>query len=153
MPTSFKDNPMLLRNIIMDHYENPRNREEVNDTSYKTIHMDSDSCIDDIFVQVKVENGEIKDCKWHGVCCAISTASTSIMTELVKGKSVKEAENIAQNFYKMLKNEEFEEEKLGEAIAFINTSAQPSRIGCATIGWRGFDKAIQEDSKDEEGRN
>lgn len=135
---SISINPMMMREIIMDHYENPRNRKEINDSSYKTIHMDSASCIDNIYVQAKISNGTIVDVCWHGECCAISTASTSIMSELVKGKTIKEAENIYNNFLNMLEDKDYDENLLKEAIVFKNTGRQPSRINCATIGWRGL---------------
>ncbi len=151
MPISIKDNPMMLREIIMDHYQNPRNKREINDSRYFTVHMDSASCIDDIYVQLLIENGVIVDCAWHGTSCAISTASTSIMTELLMGKSEKEAMNILNNYNNMINEEPYDEEVLGEAIAFINTSKQPSRIKCATIGWRGvkeiFDRVDKGDKK------
>lgn len=149
MPISIKNDPMILREIIMDHYQNPRNKKETSDLSYKTVHMASSSCIDDIYVQIKEENGIIKDCLWHGTSCAISTASTSIMTTLIKGKSVKEAEYIMDNYNKMLNEEPFDEVALGEAIAFINTNKQPARVGCATIGWRGLKELLEQDTKDE----
>lgn len=136
MPISI--DPMMMREIIMDHYENPRNKHETKDPSYKTVHMDSASCIDDIYVQAKIENNVIKDVCWHGTSCAISTAATSIMTELIKGKTIQDAEKIYQNYFDMLEGRPFDETLLGEAIAFKNTGRQPSRIGCATIGWRGL---------------
>lgn len=141
----FLNDPMLLREIIMDHYQNPRNKEEINDQRYKTIRMDSASCIDDIYIQVLIEDDIVKDCKFHGVGCAISTASTSIMTELVTGKSVKEAENIMQNYQNMILEKPYDPEVLGEAIAFMNTSKQASRINCATIGWRGLEEIFDEE--------
>ncbi len=152
MPFSIKDNPMMLREIIMDNYQNPKNKRETKDPRYITIHMDSASCIDDIYVQVLIENNIITDCLWHGNSCAISAASTSIMTDLVKGKTLEEAKDIMNNFNKMINAESFDEDKLKEAIAFINTNRQPSRIGCATIGWRGLNKAIEEE-KDERRKN
>jgi len=128
----------IMRAIIMDNYENPRNKHEANDPSYKTIHMDSASCIDNIYIQVLLENNTIKDVCWHGEGCAISTASTSIMTELVKNKTMDEAEEIYKNFMFMIDGKPYNEELLQEAQAFQNTGEQPSRIGCATIGWRGL---------------
>jgi len=153
MPSSIKDNPSLLREIIMDHYQNPRNKVEVNDPSYISVHMDSASCIDDIFLQLKIVDGIVIDCKWHGVGCAISTASTSIMTELIKEKSVQEAKSIMENFNNMMLAKPFDEDVLGEAICFINTNRQPSRISCATIGWRGLDQLLKkEEPKDGNGQ-
>ena len=148
MPFSLRDDPMTLRAIIMDHYQNPRNKREVNDERYKTVHMDSSSCIDDIYVQLLMEDGVVQDVCWHGVSCAISTASTSIMTTLIMGKKEDEANYIMANFNEMINEEEFDEECLGEAIAFINTSKQASRIKCATIGWRGLKELFDEEGKE-----
>ncbi len=138
-----------MREIIVDHYQNPRNFQEVKDDSYITIHMDSASCIDDIYVQVKIVDGIVKDCKWHGKGCAISTASTSIMSELVLGKKEEEAMKIMDEFNKMLAGEPFDEEVLGEAVCFKNVNRQPSRITCANISWRGLQKAFLEEEKKE----
>jgi nitrogen fixation protein NifU and related proteins len=148
MPFSIDQNE-LMRQIIVDHYKNPRNFQVVNDSSYITIHMDSASCIDDIYVHVKIIDGIVKDCKWHGKGCAISTASTSIMTELVIGKSEKDAMKIMEEFNKMVDGKEFDEDALGEAICFSNVNRQPSRITCANISWRGLQKAFQEEEKNE----
>ena len=57
---------MMLRQIIMDHYENPRNRELVEDDSYKKVNMDSETCIDNIDIQAKIENGVIEDIRFDG---------------------------------------------------------------------------------------
>ena len=150
MPFSI-DNQELMREIIVDHYQNPRNFEDVKDDSYITIHMDSASCIDDIYVHVKMVDGVVRDCKWHGKGCAISTASTSIMTELIIGKTENEATSIMEEFNKMLAGETFDEDVLGEAICFSNVNRQPSRITCANISWRGLQKAFLEEEKKEHG--
>ena len=85
MSDMMKD-PMVLRQIIMDHYQYPRNHQLSEEEGYVQRHMASDSCIDDIYVQGKVEDGVVKDIRFDGEACTISTASTSIMSELVKGK-------------------------------------------------------------------
>lgn len=143
MPFSI-DDPNILRSIIMDNYQNPRNKVEINDSNYLTIHMDSASCIDDIYIQVLLQGDIIKDVKWHGEGCTISQASTSIMSQLVIGKTIKEALNIKDEFDNMLKGQNFNEEELGDAICFKNVNKQPSRITCADISWRGLQKAINE---------
>jgi nitrogen fixation protein NifU and related proteins len=144
-----KNDPEILREIIIDNYQNPRNFGEVLDPSYITVHMDSTSCIDDIYLQVKIVNGIVSDVKWHGKGCAISTASTSIMTDLMQGKTVAQAEAIMAEFSKMLDGKPYDEDVLGDAIAFMNVNRQPSRISCATIGWRGLQKAFAEEEKKE----
>ena len=73
------------------------------------------------------------------------------MTTLIKGKSLEEAKYIMGEFNKMLNEEEFDEEALGEAIAFINTYKQPSRITCANISWRGLDELLKEEEEHHHG--
>ena len=106
--------------------------------------MDSPNCIDDIFVFLKLSNkGIIEDIAFDGVACTISTASTSIMTDLVKGKSVKEAYKIIENYENMIFEKPYDKEILQEAIVFQNTYKQANRIKCATIGWNGLKEAIK----------
>lgn len=137
MPT-FKDNPELIREVIMDHYEYPRNKKLKNDPEYTRVNLDSESCIDNIDLEVKIENGIIKDICFDGVACTISTASTSIMSELLKDKSVEEARVIIDNYLAMLHGENYDEELLEEANAFVNTGKQANRIKCATLSWNGL---------------
>ena len=91
--------PMLMRQIIMDHYDYPRNKELTDNKGYMSRHMASDSCIDDITVQTKISDGKIDDIRFDGVACTISTASTSIMSELLKGKTTQEAKEIMDNYF------------------------------------------------------
>lgn len=131
MPISLDQN--MMRSIIMDHYQNPLHKKTPK-SGYIKIHSKSENCIDDINVYLKVTNGSVKDALWDGIACTISTASTDILCELVINKKEKEALKIIDEYFKMIKEEKFDEELLGEAIAFINTSKQAARIKCATIG-------------------
>lgn len=142
MPISIS--PMMMRQIIMDHYEHPHNKRTPADDRYLKINMNSESCIDNIDVFLLVENGIVKDCCFDGIGCTISTASTSIMTDLVKGKTIEEAEKIIDNYKKMISEDKFDGELLDEAIVFMNTSKQASRIKCATIGWNGLNELLEE---------
>lgn len=143
--------PNLMREIIMDHYEYPRNRQLTEgDSSYASKHMASDSCIDDITVQTKIEDGKIEDVRFDGIACTISTASTSIMTELLKGKTTEEAKEIIQNYFAMIDQRDYDEDLLEEAIAFKNVGKQANRINCATIGWKAMRKMINESEGNED---
>ena len=143
--------PMLMRQIIMDHYDYPRNKELTDNDGYMSRHMVSDSCIDDITVQTKISDGKIDDIRFDGVACTISTASTSIMSELLKGKTTEEAKEIMDNYFKMIDQKDYDEDILDEAIAFQNVGKQANRINCATIGWKAMSEMIKEseDGKDE----
>lgn len=138
------DDPQLMREIIMDHYEHPRNRGLVDDDSYLKINMNSETCIDDLDIQVKFQGDKIEDVRYDGEACAICTSSTSIMSELVKGKSKAEAQKIIDNYMNMIYEKEYDEDILEEAIAFKNTHKQANRIKCATLGWNGLIELIKE---------
>lgn len=138
------DDPMVLRELIMDHYEYPRNHKLTEDPKYHRIHMASESCIDDIHVQADIEDGIVKDVRFDGVACTISTASTSIMTELVKGKKVEEARKIIDNYFAMIDGQPYDEELLDEAVCMKNVGKQANRIKCATIGWNGLKALLEE---------
>ena len=140
MPISL--NSQMMRSIIMDHYENPQYKREPMDNSYKSLHMDSTNCVDDILVYVKEENGKIVDTCFTGVACTISTASTDIMCSLMIGKSVEEAEYILKQYMNMIHEENYDESVLDEAIVFINTAKQAARIKCATIGYDALEGII-----------
>ncbi|MCI5773100.1 MAG: SUF system NifU family Fe-S cluster assembly protein [Erysipelotrichaceae bacterium] len=137
--------PAVLRELIMDHYKFPRNNELVEDASYDSRHMASDSCIDDITVQTKIEDGIIKDIRFDGVACTICTASTSIMSELLKGKSIAEAKVIMENYFNMMDEKPYDEDILEEAIAMMNVHRQANRIKCATIGWKAMQEMLDKD--------
>lgn len=141
------DSPEMMRAVIMDHYEYPRNKKLKEDSRYFKVHMDSESCIDDIYIEALIEDGVIKDVCFDGVGCTISTASTSIMSELMIGKKVDEAQIIINNYLKMINMEEYDEELLEEAVVFKNTGRQANRIKCATIGWNGMQELIDKSKK------
>jgi nitrogen fixation protein NifU and related proteins len=140
MPTF---NPLMMRQIIMDHYEHPRNKRTVDDSRYVKIHMDSVSCVDDIYIYLLIEKDVIIDAAFDGIGCIISIASTSIMTELLINKTKNEALYIIDQYTSMIYEKEYDESVLNEAIVFINTSKQASRIKCATLGWTGAYKLLK----------
>lgn len=138
------NDPKILRQIIMDHYENPRNRELVDDPYYCQVRKNSDSCIDDITVQVKFNGNIIEDVRFDGEACTISTASTSILSELVKGKTLDEALNIIENYHNMVFEKPYDADLLEEAVAFQNVYKQANRIKCATIGFDAVKELIED---------
>lgn len=138
------NDPMVLRQIIMDHYEYPRNHELTKDTGYVQKHMASDSCIDDIYVQAKLDGDTIRDIRFDGVACTISTASTSIMSELLQGKTKEEAKHIMEQYFAMINGEAYDQDVLQEAVAFHTVGKQANRIKCATIGWNAMKEILAE---------
>ncbi len=142
--TKLLKDPQVVREVILDNYQYPHNHGLVDDPQYNSVHMASDSCIDDIHVQAKIKDGIIEDIVFDGTACAISTASTSIMTDLVKGKTVEQARLILKNYMAMINMQPYDEELLAEAGAFSGVSKQANRIKCATIGWHGLQQLLDE---------
>ena len=132
------NDPMITREIIMDHYENPRNKGLVDDPRYIKVNMNSESCIDDIDIQILVIDNIIKDFRFDGVGCTIATSSTSILSELVINNSVEHAYEIIKQYQDMIKELPYDEEMLQEAVVFKDVSKQANRIKCATIGYNGL---------------
>lgn len=141
MPTLTND---MKREIILEHYSTPDNKQTPDDkTKYKAIRMDSDSCIDDITIYLDIENDVIKDAMFDGVACAISTSSTDILCDMVKGKNAKEALNIIEQYENMLHEKPYDQELLEELNAFSETYKQAARIKCASLGAQGISKIIK----------
>ena len=142
MPTLTNE---MMRAIIMDHSSNPTNKHVPSKEGYSKVHMHSDNCIDDLDIYMKVENDKVIDACFEGIACTISLSSTDIMCDLMKGKTVKEALYMIEQYNKMMHEEPFDDEVLDEAIVFVNTSKQAARIRCATIGWNAANSILKED--------
>lgn len=141
--------PMLKREIILEHYEHPRNKGLIEDDSYIKVNTNNESCIDEIDLMVKVEDGKIIDVHFDGEACAICTSSTSIMIDTLMGKKVEEAEEIMNNFSNMIAEEPYDETVLEEAIVYDDVSKQPSRKKCALLPWWGIEKVIEKVKQNE----
>ena len=144
------NDPAVLRELIMDHYQYPHNHKLLRAADYLSAHMASDSCIDDITVEAKIEDGVIKDVRFDGVACTISTASTSMMTDLLIGRTVDEAIEVIDNYFSMIEGKEYDADLLEEAVAMKNVWKQANRIKCATIGWNAMKKMILESGEGHE---
>ena len=137
---------MMMREIIVDHYNSPRHKAKPAEREgYVSTHSSSVNCIDDIDVWMKSENGMVVDAKWDGTACAISTASTDILCDLLIGKSEHDAVILYENYMKMIHHEPYDASVLDEALAFMNTHTQPARIHCATIGWDAFKELLEKE--------
>lgn len=136
---------ILYRQVIMDHYKNPRNKGLVQDDLYKTIHIKNPTCGDDITVQSKIVNGVVEDVKHDGTGCSICCSSASVMSETLMGKNVEDATQIKDAYINMLTNKEYDEEvELEEAIAYTGVRKFPARIKCASIAWKAFEGTLDE---------
>lgn len=105
------------------------------------------SCGDEIELELKVDNGVIEDAGFTGVGCAISQASTSIMIDLIRGKTLEEAKQLVETFLGMIKREitdDKELEILEDAIALKNISNMPARVKCAVLAWHTLDQSLKD---------
>ena len=108
------------------------------------------SCGDEISIEMKIEGNVLSDISFTGEGCAISQASTSMMIDLLKGKSIEEAYRLTGLFLSMIKREvtsEDELEELEEAISLQNVSNMPARVKCAVLAWHTLEKAMDEYKK------
>ncbi len=132
----------LYRRVIMDHYQNPRNKGAFDQQEALTINMNNPTCGDRIQLQLKIEDGIVTDARFVGEGCSISMASASMMTEAVKGQKVDEALRLADIFSRMMKGEDVEEEleelDLGDIEALQGVCKFPARIKCATLAWKAM---------------
>ena len=132
----------LKREIILEHYQNPVNKGLIEDESYLKSNTNNDSCIDEINLMAKIEDGVLKDIRFDGEACAICTSSTSIMIETLLGKTVEEVENILINYSNMIEGKEYDEKVLENTIVYSDISKQPNRKKCALLPWWGIEKIL-----------
>ena len=127
----------IYNELIMEHSMNSYNKKKLNETDFCEIGHNP-NCGDEITLEIKMDGDKIKDMAFSGHGCAISQASTSIMIDTLKGKTIKEAKEIIKTFIEMIKREITDEEKLEkleDAIAFKNVSNMPARVKCALLAW------------------
>lgn len=136
----------LYEELILDHNRHPRNYNKVPVGSNYQSHGLNPLCGDDITVYLTVQDGIIKDAGFKGHGCAISTASASLMTEGLKGKSVAEAKELFQRMHKLLTKEDggaLDLEKLGKLQALAGVHQFPARVKCATLAWHTMMAALK----------
>ena len=134
----------LRREIILDNYQEPMNRGLIEDDSYLKVNTNSESCIDNLDFMMKIEDGIVKDIRFDGEACAISTSATSIMIRRILGKKVSEVKKILEEYQHMLHEEEYDEEILGELMVYDEISKQPNRLNCALLPSEAIKKMLKE---------
>ena len=136
------DDKEVEREIILDNYENPMHRGLTEDSTYLKENTNNESCIDNIDMQLKVENDIIKDIRFDGEACAISTSATSIIIRSLIGKSVNDASKILENYKNMIDEKEYDKELLGELYVYHEIGKQPNRIKCALLPYNAVCKML-----------
>lgn len=133
----------LKRSIMLEHYQNPKNKGLIKDETYLKINMNNESCIDEINLMVKLDEDTIKDIRFDGEACAICTSATSVMIDTLIGKDIKTAEKIIENYYNMIEEKEYDKELLQQAVIYNDIAKQPNRKKCALLPWWGIEKATK----------
>ena len=142
----------LYQEVILDHYKNPQNKKLASDNDAQVHHVNP-SCGDEVTLGVKLNGESVASINWEGVGCSISQASTSIMSDLLTGKTLTEATAISEDFLRLMQSKgsiEGDPEILEDAVALSGVSKYPARIKCALLGWMAFkDASVQAHSKEE----
>lgn len=147
MPTENTALGDLYTEVIGEHSRSPENKGELAAATVRE-RGHNPSCGDEITLELQIEDGIIKDAAFTGVGCAISQASTDIMIDLMRGKTVEEAQRLARLFTSMIKREVTDDaalEELDEAIALKNISNMPARVKCAVLAWHTLEDVLKKD--------
>jgi nitrogen fixation protein NifU and related proteins len=137
-----RDIRALYEEVILDHNRHPRNYPKWPDGADHHAHGYNPLCGDEFTVHLKIENGRIADIGFEGAGCAISTASASLMTEAVKGKTVEEAKILFANVHRLI-TDSGEPGKVGKLAVMEGVKEFPMRIKCATLAWHTLNAALE----------
>ena len=136
----------LYQETILDHSKRPRNFHSMQDANCKAEGYNP-LCGDKLKLYLKVENDIVTDASFEGAGCAISTASASLMTESVKGRTREEAMALLEKFHDLLTTDAAATRDLGKLVVFCGVRDYPARVKCATLAWHTLKSALS-DSKD-----
>jgi nitrogen fixation NifU-like protein len=135
----------LYQEIILDHSKRPRNCHAMTDATGKAQGYNP-LCGDKLELYLKVEDGIVKDASFVGSGCAISTASASLMTETLKGKTREEALKLLERFHELLTTESPVTNELGKLVVFCGVRDYPARVKCATLAWHTLKSALNNET-------
>ena len=133
----------LYREIILDHYKQPRNRGELDPRTTRA-EGNNPLCGDEIQVDVRLTDGELEDLAFQGRGCSISQASASMMTEAVKAHPVEDVRRLIDSFKAMMHGQEVDLDELGDLEALEGVQKFPVRIKCALLAWTALEEALKE---------
>ncbi len=134
----------LYQQIVLEHYRNPRNYGELPEATHRAEGYNP-LCGDRLEVMLRVREETIEDIRFRGSGCAISQASASVMTTLVRGKSLAEVEELFERFHELVTGTgAVDLEQLGALAAFAGVREFPARVKCATLAWHTLRAALQQ---------
>ncbi len=138
----------LYQEIVLEHSRHPRNFKKLAQATCSTEGFNP-LCGDHIHLHLQVENGRIVDIGLEGSGCAISKASASVMSTLIKGQSVAEALALFDSFHQLVTVDGPVEniDRLGDMVAFAGVRAYPVRVKCATLAWHALSAALKSEAK------
>ena len=133
----------LKREIILDNYNNPFNRGIPSDDSYIMINTNNESCIDNLDIYFKINEGKIVDVYFDGEACAISTSATSIINRIILNKTKDEIKEIIDNYKNMINELSYDKEVLKDLIVYDDIYLQPNRKTCALLPVKAIEKILE----------
>ena len=139
----------VYNDLIMEHSMHSYNKKKLDDADYCELGHNP-NCGDEISIELKLDGDVIEDMAFTGHGCAISQASTSIMIDTLRGKTIEQAKEIIETFIEMIKREitdEKELEKLEDAIAFRNIANMPARVKCALLAWHTMEDILDKNNR------
>lgn len=134
----------LYQEVILDHYKRPQHK-GLAVTYDAQVHHVNPSCGDEITLNVSLEGDRVATITWDGVGCSISQASVSILSDLLLGKSIAEADLVLNNFTELMQSKGAmvgDDAILEDAVAMAGVSKFPARIKCALLGWMAYKDAV-----------
>jgi nitrogen fixation NifU-like protein len=139
----------LYQQVILDHNKNPRNYHKLENAN-RIAEGNNPLCGDQFTIYLLLEDDVIRDISFEGSGCAISKASASIMSSTLKGKSKEDAQNIFEQFHKIVTGENKEPDtimKMGKLAAFAGVAEFPVRVKCAILAWHTMISALNDEDK------
>ena len=136
----------LYQEVILDHYKRPLNKSLKGNPTVQVHHVNT-SCGDEITLNLHTDGTLVSEVSWDGVGCSISQASTSVVSDLIRGRTISEALTIIEALQAMIQSkgtDSGDEELLGDGVAFAGVSKFPARVKCALLGWMAVKDAISQ---------
>jgi nitrogen fixation protein NifU and related proteins len=133
----------LYQETILDHSKRPRNHHPMNDANRQAEGYNP-LCGDKLKLYLKMDGDVVQDASFEGAGCAISTASASLMTESLKGKTREEALKLLDKFHELLTTDTPASRDLGKLVVFCGVREYPARVKCATLAWHTLKSALND---------
>jgi nitrogen fixation NifU-like protein len=135
----------LYQQVIIDHGRHPRNHGVLENATHRQLGYNP-LCGDKLELTVRVDNEVIQEAQFVGSGCAISMASASLMTEILRGKSIEQAQQLFQQFHHLLTGQSDDVDLLGKLSVLAGVAEFPARVKCATLAWHTLNAALAKEA-------